>query len=85
VEDEETLETRTVISQTPDLIHHWVDLFFSYGIMTASGVAGSVFLASDHGLRMEKTAIGTASDLIDDVGFKVNVEGTGDVFSCRSF
>lgn len=34
---------------------------------------------------MEETAVGTASDLIDDVGLKVNIKGTGDVFSGRSF
>lgn len=36
VEDEEALETRAVIGQTPDLVHNWVDLFFSYGVVTAS-------------------------------------------------
>ena len=30
---------------------------------------------------MEKTAVGTASNLIDDIGLKVDVEGTGNVFS----
>ena len=34
---------------------------------------------------MEKTAVGTTSDLIDDIGFKVNIEGTWNVFSGRSF
>jgi len=36
VEDEETLEASAVIGQAPDLIHNWVDLFFSYGIVTTS-------------------------------------------------
>jgi len=34
---------------------------------------------------VEKAAVGTGSDLVDDVGFKVNVEGTGNVFSGRCF
>lgn len=34
---------------------------------------------------MEETTIGTTSDLIDDIGLKVNVEGTGNVFSGGSF
>ena len=34
---------------------------------------------------MEKTAVCTTSNLVDDVGFEVNVEGTGNVFSGRSF
>ena len=34
---------------------------------------------------MEETAISTASDLIDDIGLEVKVEGTWDVFSRGSF
>ena len=34
---------------------------------------------------MEKAAVGTSSNLVDDVGLKVNVEGTGNVFSGRCF
>ena len=44
-------------------------------------IAGSVLLASDEGFRVEKTTVGTAPNLIDDIRFKVNVEGTGNVFS----
>lgn len=36
VEDKEALETRAVIGQTPDLVHNWVDLFFSYSIVATS-------------------------------------------------
>ena len=46
VEDKEALEARTVISQTPDLVHNLVDLFFSYGIVTTSvyeyGLSGKI-------------------------------------------
>lgn len=34
---------------------------------------------------MEKAAVGTISNLVDDIGFKVNVEGTGNVFPRRGF
>lgn len=34
---------------------------------------------------MEETAISTTSDLIDDIGFEVKVEGTWNVFSRGSF
>jgi hypothetical protein len=33
---------------------------------------------------VEKAAVCATSNLIDDIGFEVNVEGTGDVFSGRS-
>ena len=36
VENEEALETRAVIGQAPDHVHNYVDLFFSYGVVTAS-------------------------------------------------
>ena len=36
VEDEETLESRAVIRQTADLLHHGLDEFFSDSVMTAS-------------------------------------------------
>jgi len=32
---------------------------------------------------VEETAVGTGSDLIDDIGLEVNIEGTGNVFSGR--
>jgi hypothetical protein len=85
VEDEETLETSAVIGQTPDLVHNWVDLFFADGIMATSVVAGGIFLASDEGLWVEKATVCTRSNLIDDIRLEVNIEGTGDVFSSRSF
>jgi len=36
VEDEEALETTTVVGQTADLVHHNIDLLLSNGIMTTS-------------------------------------------------
>ena len=61
--------------------------FRSSEIKTRRGrrtVAGSVLLARDKGFRVEKAAVSTSSNLIDDIRFKVNVEGTGNVFSGRS-
>ena len=48
-------------------------------------VAGSVLLAGNKGFWVEKTAVGAGSNLIDDIRLEVNIEGTGDVFSGRSF
>ena len=36
VEDEEALETSAVVGQAPDLVHNWVDLFFSNSIVATS-------------------------------------------------
>lgn len=62
--------------------------FESSDIKTQHGrrtVAGSVLLASNKGFRVEKAAVGTTSNLIDDIRFEVNIEGTGNMFSGRSF
>jgi len=85
VEDEEALETRTIVGQAPDHVHNYVDLFFSYSVVTTSVIASSVLLSGDEGLRVEKTAVSASSDLVDDIGLKVNVEGTGNVFPGRGF
>ena len=34
---------------------------------------------------MEETAVRTGSNLVDDIGLKIDVDGTGNVFSGRSF
>ena len=36
MEDEEALEASAVIGEAPDLVHHWVDLFFSYSVVATS-------------------------------------------------
>ena len=46
VEDKEALEARAVICQTPDLVHNWVDLFFSYSVV-ATSVYGHGFSEGD--------------------------------------
>jgi hypothetical protein len=42
-EDEEALETGEVVGQTPDLVHDWINPFFSYGVVITS--------ACGHGLN----------------------------------
>jgi hypothetical protein len=32
-EDEEALETGDVVGQMPDLVHNWINPFFSYGVV----------------------------------------------------
>lgn len=36
VEDKEALQTRAVVCETADLVHHYVNLFFSDGVVTTS-------------------------------------------------
>lgn len=48
-------------------------------------VASSIRLSGNESLQVEKATVGTSLKLIDDIGLEVNVEGTGDMFSSRSF
>ena len=47
-------------------------------------VVGGVLLARDKGLRVEEAPVWASLDLIDDIGLKVDVQGTGHVFARRS-
>jgi hypothetical protein len=46
-------------------------------------VIGSILLASDEGLRMEETAVGSRADLVDHVGLEIDVQGAGYVLARR--
>ena len=53
--------------------------------MSASIVIGSIFLSSDELFGMEKLAVSSSSDLIDDSGFQVNKNSSRYVFTSSSF
>ena len=44
-------------------------------------VAGSLFLARHKSLGVEETPVGTATNLVDDVGLEINVERSRDVLA----
>lgn len=48
-------------------------------------VVRRILLASHQSLGMEQGAVGTGLDLVNDIGFQVNVQGTRDVFASSSF
>ena len=87
VENQETLETSTVVGNTADLVEDLVDHLLSDGVVTTGVVVGGILTAGDHVLGVEKAAVGAGTDLIDDIGLEVTVDGTGDIFAlacCRS-
>jgi len=47
-------------------------------------IIGGVFLAGDHGLRVEERPVRTGLDIIDDARLEIHVDGTRDVFSGSS-
>lgn len=81
VEDEEALETNTVVRDTANLVEDPVDKLLAHGVVTARVVVRGILLARDHLLGVEQVAVGAGADLIDDVGLEIAVDGTGDVLA----
>jgi hypothetical protein len=81
VENQETLETRAVVGDTSNLVQDLINKFLSDSVVTTGVVVGSILLSSNHLFRMEQAAVGTSSDLIDNVGLEIAVNGTWDIFS----
>ena len=64
VEDQETLESCTLVSQFPDTVQDKVHNFFANGVMSTSVVVGSIFLSSDQLLGMEQLSVSASTDFI---------------------
>ena len=64
VEDEESLETGTLISQLPHPVKDKVNDLFTYRVVTSSVVVGCVLLAGDQLLRVKELTVGTSTNLI---------------------
>lgn len=81
VEDQETLETSAVVGNTANLVEDLVDHLLSDSVVTTGVVVRGILTAGDHVLGVEKAAVGTGADLIDDIGLEIAVDGTGDIFA----
>ena len=64
VEDEESLETGTLVSQLPDSVQDEVDDFLSDGVVTTGIVVGGILLTGDQLLGVEELTVGASPDLI---------------------
>merc|ERR1719454_737454 len=81
VEDEESLETGTLVSQLPDPVQDEVDDFLADGVVTTGVVVGGVLLAGDELLGVEQLAVGAGADLIDYGGLQIDKDGTWHVLA----
>ena len=81
MEDEESLETSTLISQLPDPVKTEIDDLLSDGVVTSSVVVSGILLSSDQLLRVEKLSVSSSSDLIDDSGLQIQEDSSGNVLS----
>ena len=81
VEDEEALETRAIVRNTPNLVEHLVDELFADSVVAASVVVRGILLASDHLLGMEEATVGAGADLVDDIRLEIAVDGARNVLA----
>jgi len=85
VENAETLETGTVISELSDSVEDEIDDFLTNGVVTSGKVVGGIFLSGDQLFGMEQLSVSSGSDFIDNSWFKINEDGSWDVFTSTSF
>ena len=84
VEDQESLETGTVISELSDSVEAEIDDFLADGVVTSGEVVGSIFLSGDKLFGMEELSVGTSSDLINDGRFQIEEDSSWDVLASTS-
>ena len=85
VEDQESLETGTVVSELSDSVEAEINDFLADGVVTSGEVVGGIFLSGDKLFGMEELSVGTSSDLINDGGFQVEEDSSWDVLAGTSF
>mmetsp|Transcript_19232 Transcript_19232/g.39751 ORF Transcript_19232/g.39751 Transcript_19232/m.39751 type:complete len:455 (+) Transcript_19232:1621-2985(+) len=81
MEDQEPLQSGTVIRELADTVQDRVDNFLSSGVMATGVVVGSIFLSIDDLFRMVKVLVGSTAYFITDRWFQVSVDRTGNVLS----
>ena len=84
MEDEESLKSSTLISQFPYSVQAEIDDLLSDGVVSTSVVVGGILLAGDELFRVEQLSIGSSPHFIDNGGFQVEEDSTGNVFSGSS-
>jgi hypothetical protein len=85
VEDQETLETGALIGELANSVEAEVNNLLSDGVMSTSVVVCSILLASDELFGVEQLTVGTGPHFINDSGFKVKEDSTGNVFASAGF
>jgi len=84
VEDEETLETSTLVSKFSDSVETEINNFFTNGVMTSGEVVGSIFFTRNELFWVEELSVGTSSDLVNDGWLEIEEDTSWDMFSSTS-
>jgi len=85
VENEETLETSTLVSEFSDSVKTEIDDFFTNGIVTSSEVVSGIFFTRNKLFWVEELSVSTSSDFIDNSWFEIEEYTSWDVFTSTSF
>lgn len=85
MEHKEALETSAVVSELSDSVEAEVDDFLADGVVSSGEVVGGIFLSGDELFGVEELSVGSGSDLIDDGGFEIEEDASGDVLSGSGF
>lgn len=67
MEDEETLQAGTLVSELANAIQHEIHDLFADRVVAASVVVRGVLFAGDQLLRVEELTVGTGTNLICDI------------------
>ena len=81
VEDEETLESGTLVSKLSDSVEAEIDDLLTDGVVTSGEVVGGILFTRDELLWMEELSVGTGSNLINDGWLKIEHNGSWDVLT----
>jgi len=85
VEDKESLKSCAVVGKFSDSVEAKINDFLSNGVMTSGEVVGGILLSRDELFGVEELSVSSGSDLINDGGFQVEEDGSGDVLSSSGF
>ena len=84
VEDQESLESSTLVSKLPDPVQNQVHDLLANCVVSSCVVISSVFFSGYKLLRVEQLAVGSSSDLVDDCWFKIYKDSPGDMLASSS-
>jgi len=78
------LETSALIGELSDSVEAEINDFFTDGVVTTGEVVGCILFARDELLWVEELTVSASAYLIDDCGFQVEEDATGNVLAGTS-
>jgi len=85
MEEEESLESSTLVSQFSDSLNDILDDVLAHSVETSSVVVSCILFAADHLLWMEKLTVFACADFVKDSWLKIQEYRTRDEFSLPCF